>query len=143
MSKNNDVKEFFNKKYVYAVVGASNNVNKFGYKIFKALLDAKFSVYPVNPKEKEVLGQKCYKSISEIPDDVEIVNFVVPANITLKLLEEVEELGIEKVWFQHGSFSEHCITFCKQNKILYVNDSCLLETVLNGTGNWRRENEDE
>jgi len=123
--------EFFNKKFVYAIVGASNNENKFGYKIFKSLLEANFSVYAINPKEKEVLGQKCYKSIAEIPEDVDVVNFVVPPNVSLKILEdEILELGIEKVWFQPGSYNENCIIFCKENKIKYVDDLCLLESTL-------------
>jgi len=131
MGINNNRKIFFSKNLIYAIVGASNNSNKFGYKIFKALIEQKFMVYPVNPKEKEVLGQKCYKSIAEIPEDVDVVNFVVPPNVTFKILEdEVLELGIDKVWFQPGSFNENCIIFCKQNKIAYMNDLCLLELSL-------------
>lgn len=130
MSRNNEVKDFFNRNFSYAIVGASNNENKFGYKIFKALLRAKYNVYPVNPKEKEILGQKCYKSLAEIPEDVDVVNFVVPPNVTAKLLEdEVLELGIEKVWFQPGSFNQNALIFCKQNNIIYINEFCLLETV--------------
>lgn len=139
MSKNNQLKEFFNKNLSYAIVGASNNENKFGYKIFKSLLNSKYNVYAVNPKEKQVLGQKCYKSLSEIPEDIDVVNFVVPSNVTLKVLEEAFELGIEKVWFQPGSFNENCISFCRQNKILYVNEFCLLETVLNKSSNANKE----
>lgn len=125
-------KEFFNKKFVYVVVGASNNPSKYGYKIFKALVEANFKVFPVNPIENKILGFKCYKTLSEIHEEIDVVNFVVPANVTLKVLEEVEALGIEKVWFQHGSFNEDALVFCRQNKIGYINDACLLETV---TGN--------
>lgn len=43
------------KNFIYAVVGASNNEEKYGYKVFKDLLDAGYKVLPINPSEKEIL----------------------------------------------------------------------------------------
>lgn len=121
---------FFNKKFVYAIVGASNNTEKYGYKIFKTLLDAGFKVIPINPKEDKVLGQKCYSSLDEVEFNIDVVDFVVPAGITIKVLEEVLDLGINKVWFQPGSSDVKCEKFCYQNNIKYLKDFCLMKEAL-------------
>lgn len=119
---------FFNKNFTYAIVGASNNPEKYGYKILKTLLDAGITAIPINPKETQILGQKVYSSIQEIPEEVDVIDFVTPPHITLRTLEELED--IHKVWFQPGSFNEECIKFCKKNKIRYLSDFCLLASTL-------------
>ncbi len=126
----NKLKEFFDKKYTYAVVGASNNINKYGYKIVKALVDAGFNVIPVNPKEDMICGVKCYASLLAVSEKVDIVDFVVPPGITLKELESVKIKEIKKVWFQHRSYDYKCEGFCKKNHIRYVTQDCLYEQVI-------------
>lgn len=125
-----NLKDFFNKKFNYAIVGASNNESKYGYKIFKTLKDAGFKVFPVNPKEDEILGRKCYRRLEDIEETIDVVDFVVPPNVTLRVLEEVEEIGIDKVWFQPKSYDKNCITFCSQAGIDYMKDFCLMESAL-------------
>jgi predicted CoA-binding protein len=51
----------------WAVVGATNNQEKFGFKIFKALKQAGYDVMPVNPGIEEILGVKCYPSLEKLP----------------------------------------------------------------------------
>lgn len=127
-----NLKEFFNKKFTYAIVGASNNEKKYGYKIFKILKDNNINVIPINPKEKEVQGVKCYPSILDTPNNIiiDVVDFVVPPNVTLKVLEEVLDYGIDKVWFQPGSYNKECEKFCKENGIKYMKEFCLYEESL-------------
>jgi len=119
--------DFFDKKFTYAIIGASKNENKYGFKILETLINKKFKVIPINPKENEILGIKCYKNLSEIIDEIDVVNFVVPPNISLKILESLNEN--KKIWFQPGSYNEECIEFCEKNKIKYIKDFCLMEKV--------------
>ena len=55
---------------------------------------------------------------------------MVPAGITLKVLEEVKNLNIKKVWLQPKSFDEKVLTFIRRNKIKHLKDFCLLKSVL-------------
>lgn len=126
----NRLKEFFNKDYTYAIVGASKNKEKYGNKIFKTLLDSGFKVIPINPKEDEIYGVKCYHNLSDIKEKIDVVDFVVPAGITLMVLEEVVELGIKKVWFQPKSFDNKVISYARRNKLKSLKDFCLLKSVL-------------
>lgn len=121
---------FLNKKYTYAIVGASNNEEKYGYTIFKSLLDAGFRVIPINPKEDLVLGQKCFHNLSQFQGHIDVVDFVVPAGVTIRVLEEVVDLEIKKVWFQPGSNDLKCEKFCFKNNIKYLSNFCLMKQAL-------------
>ena len=125
MLRKNKLNTFFNKELTYAIVGASNNESKYGYKIFKSLKEQGFNVIPVNPKESKIQEVKAYKSLEFIKEEVDVVDFVVPIPVTLKVLKEVKKKDIKKVWFQPGSYNKECLTFCKENDIIYMVDFCL------------------
>jgi acetyl coenzyme A synthetase (ADP forming)-like protein len=74
-----------------AIIGASNTPGKVGYAIVKNLLDANFSgdIYPVNLKEKEIMGLKAYKSILKIKKKVELAIIVVPAKFVPSVMNEL------------------------------------------------------
>ncbi|MGD9129580.1 MAG: CoA-binding protein [Candidatus Woesebacteria bacterium] len=114
------------KKKIFALVGASANPEKYGYKILKDLTDAGFNVIPINLKEKKILGQKVYAHLSDVKDKIEMVIFVVPPAVTERVLTEVKKLGIKKVWLQPGSESEKAISFCQKNQIEVVHDRCVM-----------------
>ena len=77
-----DFKSFLDKKNVIAIVGASDNRDKYGNIIFRDLRDAGYKVIPVNPNADIVEGEKCYHSLSEIPIKIDVVDTVVPPHIT-------------------------------------------------------------
>jgi len=120
------LEKFLDKKNVLAVAGASRDKNKYGYKIYKALLNIGYKVYPVNPNTKEIDGNPCYPSLMSVPKKPDVVITVVPPAITEKIVEEAKELGIKKVWMQPGSESEKAIKFCKQNNIEVVARMCFV-----------------
>ena len=121
-----DFKEFLDKKSVIAVIGASDNREKYGNIIFRDLRDAGYKVFPVNPKADYVEGQKCYHTLSEIPIRVDVVDTVVPPHITEEIVKECKNLGINKVWMQPGSESEKAILFCKENEINVIYENCIM-----------------
>lgn len=126
MSKNDDTVNLLDKDYTYAVVGASKDESKYGHKVLRELKEAGLKAIPVNPHEKEILGLKAYKSISEVKEKIDVAVFVVPGKVTEKVLEEVKEKDIDKVWLQPGSGTEKAISFCKDNNITCVHDTCIM-----------------
>jgi len=110
----------------YAVIGASNNQEKYGYKVFNDLLDAGYRVLPVNPKGGEILGQKVYKDILEIKDNVQVAIMIVPPAVGINILAEVLDKKVGMVWFQPGSESEELIKYCRDHKIDYVANACIM-----------------
>lgn len=120
------MKNFIDKKFNYAVVGASSDEEKYGYRALKDLLTGGYKVFPVNLKGGEILEQKVYKNLSAIKDRVDVVIFLVPPIVTLEVLAEVKSLGIKKVWFQPGSESDEAENFCKNNNIEYISKACIM-----------------
>lgn len=112
----------------YAIVGASNNKEKYGYKVMLSLQELGFEVIPINPHEKKILGEKAYSSIKDLNEIVDVVVLIVPPKVSEKIVEEVNEKGIEKVWFQPGSESEKAIRYCKENGIEVISGKCIMVT---------------
>lgn len=119
------IEEFFSKDFTYAVVGASNNEEKFGFKIVQILKEKKFNVIPINKNELEICSIKVFKSLSEVKSHIDIVDLVVPPKVSLLILEEMKKIGLNKVWFQPNSYDNNCIKFCKDNKIKFLINDCL------------------
>jgi predicted CoA-binding protein len=119
------VKEFMAQKR-FAIVGATNNTTKYGYEIFKNLTSRGYEVYPVNPGLDELEGVKCYPSLTDIPVKVDVVDFVVPPEVTEATLEECKRLGLDRIWLQSGSESEAAIAFCHKNNLKVVHDICVM-----------------
>jgi len=122
----NLIKEFLSKENVFAVVGVSRNPAKYGHQVYKDLKEAGYVVYAVNPIIDEVSGDRCYPSLSELPEKPDVVDIVVPPEVTERIVEECKELRIEKVWMQPGSESREAINFCTRNDIKVVHDVCVM-----------------
>lgn len=118
-----------NKNYCYALLGASKNPEKYGYKIFNDLLEKWYSIYPVNPKWGELLGQKIFENLEELIEQIripDVVIFVLPPKLSLKLLEIIKKINIKKVWFQPGSYDDLCLRFCEKHGIEEVHNACMM-----------------
>lgn len=111
---------------VYAVVGATTDVNKYGYKVLKDLVDNGFHAVPVNPKGGRILGMEVYPDLGSVPEGVDVVIFVVPPKVTEKVIEDVRALGVRHVWMQPGSGSDKAIDYCKNHGIECVHDACIM-----------------
>lgn len=120
------IRKFLDKRNVFAVVGASRDPEKYGHQVYKDLRSAGYEVYPVNPKAEEILGDRCYASIKELPRKPDIVDFVVPPRVTERILETCLKLGVMKAWLQPGSESEKAIKFCEDNGIEVVHGVCVM-----------------
>ncbi|MTI54072.1 CoA-binding protein [Geosporobacter ferrireducens] len=118
-------KEMLEKK-IWAVIGATPNVEKFGYKIFKKLKSKGYEVYAVNPNYDTVEGDKCYSDLASLPVKPECVNMVVPPAVSKKFLAEIEKEGIQYVWFQPGTFDEDTIDQAESKGLKIVYYDCVL-----------------
>ncbi|MFZ2151249.1 MAG: CoA-binding protein [Candidatus Absconditicoccaceae bacterium] len=114
------------KKFIYAVVGASNDKNKYGYKVFEDLLSAGYMVIPINPNEEKILGKKCYKKLENYKKGVDVIIFVTQPSITENIVMKLGNYKFKKIWMQPGSDSKNVISFCEKNNIDFVINSCIM-----------------
>lgn len=110
------IKEFMSQKR-FALIGATDNPDKYGYQIFKNLKNRGYEVYPVSTRLRNLEGIKCYANLTSIPVKVDVVDFVVPPIVTEQILRECKKLGLDRIWLQPGSESENAINFCNENNM--------------------------
>ncbi len=98
---------FFSPRGV-AVVGASSDPHKLGYGVVRNLLEYHYRgpVYPINPALRELLGFRCYPSVSAIPDPVDLAVIVVPATAVARVVDECGQRGIKHAIVVSGGFGE-------------------------------------
>ena len=91
-----------------AVIGASDSAGKIGNSVMKNLIDGGYAgkIYPINPKADEILGKQAYKSVRDIPGDVDVAVFAVPAKFCNQALVEVGEKGIAGAIMIPSGFAE-------------------------------------
>jgi len=91
-----------------AIVGASKNETKRGFQAIRTLLDEKYAgrIYPVNPKEKSVLGYTCYRTVSDIEDPVDIALIATPAQSLPNVLEDCGRKGVRGAVVLAAGFGE-------------------------------------
>ena len=116
----------FLKQKNFALIGSFRNKDKFAYRILVDLMRKGYEVFPVNPRLREVEGRACYKTISDIPENVDVVNIVTPALITESILKECLQKGIKRAWLQPGAESQAAIKFCHDNDIKVVYGICVM-----------------
>ena len=110
-----------------ALVGASNDSSKFGNRIYLDLRKKGYHVFPINPKESKIEGDKAYASIDMMDSLPDIVNFVVPPQIAIKVAQKAIDLGITHLWFQPGSESDELEELLiKNHDIKYLINSCIM-----------------
>ena len=100
--------ETFFKPKTIAVVGASRNSTKIGHAALKNILisDYECEVFPVNPKEKEILGEKCYKKVTQVPVGLDLVLICVPAKFVPQILRECVQKKVKNVIIITSGFGE-------------------------------------
>ncbi|MFP4015450.1 MAG: CoA-binding protein [Halanaerobiales bacterium] len=122
------IKEKTLKMKKWAVVGATDKTGKFGYKIFKRLLEHGYEVYPVNPNIDYIEGHICFNSISEIEQSIDVVDMVVNPEIGISVMKEISERDIEYVWLQPGARSERIKNYAEKKGINIIED-CIYATL--------------
>ena len=119
-----------------AVIGASNKELSIGNRIVKNLLDFGFrgSIYPINPKAEEIRGIRTYKSILDVPTEVDVVHMSIAAVMVPQAMEECGRRGVKHVILNGGGFAETgpqgaaiekgCIALAKKYGIRIFGPNC-------------------
>ncbi|KAJ4289476.1 hypothetical protein N0V88_006958 [Collariella sp. IMI 366227] len=115
----------------FAVVGASTNTEKFGFKVFRWYVTHGLDATPINPGAKAIeVNGTSYPTVASLSDlegpEETSVSLITPPHVTLKALEEAKGLGIQSVFLQPGTFNDDVLAYAREN----------FKTVLAGDGGW-------
>jgi len=120
-----DIKSLLTNAQTIAIVGASSNPEKSSYGIMRKLQHVGYRVIPVNPRETEVLGEKAYASLSDIPEKIDIVDVFRRAEETPPIADEAVKIGSKALWLQSGIASEDAAARATAGGLTVVMDACL------------------
>ena len=108
-----------------AIVGVSANPEKPSNIVFKYLTAQGYNVIPVNPTIDEVLGKKCYASLSDIPEKVEVVDIFRRSEDIPPIVDEAIKIGAKAVWMQEGIINDSAAEKAQAAGLLVVMDKCM------------------
>jgi hypothetical protein len=114
------------KDTVIAVVGATDSPGKYGGIIYRDLKGLGYKVLAVNPRRSIVDGDECYPTLESLPEQPDIIDLVVPAEIGLDVAREAVALGYGNVWLQPGAESPALEEFLNANQVPFIADSCIM-----------------
>ena len=120
-----DVKTLLAGANTIAMVGASSNPERSSYGIMQRLQNVGYRVIPVNPRESEVLGEKSYPSLTDIPVPIDIVDVFRRSEDTPPIADEAVKIGAKAIWLQSGISNEDTAARAKAGGLAVVMDACL------------------
>ena len=122
------LRELLSSARTIALVGASSDPRRPAHGVMIFLLRCGFHVIPVSPGETEVLGQKAYASLAEIPEPVHIVDVFRRADATPDIADEAVAIGAKAFWLQLGIASEEAARRAAAGGLVVVMDRCIAVT---------------
>jgi len=108
-----------------AVVGMSSRERRASYLVGDYLKQKGYEVIPVNPRETEILGLKCYPSLLDIPDPVDVVNVFRVSAAVPQIAEESVKIGAEYLWLQLGVISNEGVSIANERGMKCIVDRCI------------------
>ena len=121
-----DIKEILSKYKSIAMVGVSNDTTKASTIVMKYMQKYGFKVYPVNPRAagQKILGEEVFATISDIKDQVDIVDVFRPSKEVYAIAEDAIKIGAKVLWLQLGIRDEKAKDLMEKNNIEYVENKC-------------------
>jgi predicted CoA-binding protein len=120
-----DLRQLMINASTIAVVGASSNPERASNGIMRKLQSVGYHVIPVNPRETEVLGERAYPSLSDVPVPIDIVDVFRRSEYTPSIADEAVKVGAKALWLQSGIENEEAATRAKAGGLTVVMDACL------------------
>lgn len=114
----------------WAIIGATDDKNSFGYKIPVLLKERGYKTCCINPNKKYIDSIKTVDSILKC-GEIDVVNMIVNPNIAYKLIDDIKLKDIKYLFFQPGSYDNKVIEKCKKLDINYIIGKCVYMEIIN------------
>lgn len=122
-----DMQALFSSIKTIAVVGLSSNPQRPSYGVSSYLQRMGYRIIPVNPIEPEILGEKCYKSLLDIPDKIDVVDVFRNPDAVGPIAEDAVKVGARYLWLQEGVINNEAAEKALQAGLDVVMDRCMLK----------------
>lgn len=119
------LKELLERSDTIAVVGLSDKPDRTSYMVSQAMQAKGYRIIPVNPNAETILGEKCFPSLADIPEPVDIVNVFRRSEHTPPVAEEAVAIGAKALWLQLGIANEEAASIAQNGGLFVVMDRCI------------------
>ncbi|WP_003543267.1 CoA-binding protein [Desulfotomaculum nigrificans] len=119
------IKELLNNCRTIAIVGLSDKPQRDSFKVANYLQQHGYRIIPVHPRVTEVLGEKAYKTLADIPDQIDLVNVFRKSEDTPPVVEQAVSLKPKAIWLQLGIANEEAAQIATRAGITFVQDRCI------------------
>ena len=110
-----------------AVVGLSNRRHRPSFGVSEYMQSAGYRIIPVNPAESEILGEKCYARLEDIPDRVDIVDIFRRSEFVPEIVESAIRIGARAIWMQEGVIHPEAAERARRAGLFVVMNTCILK----------------
>jgi predicted CoA-binding protein len=123
--KREEIKLILEKTKIIAVVGLSDNPDRTSYMVSEAMQNKGYRIIPVNPNVKQILGEKCYASLADIPEQIDIVNVFRRSEFIIPIAEEAIKVKAKVLWLQQGVYNEEAASLAGNQGLSVIMDRCI------------------
>jgi len=112
-----------------AVVGLSGKPYRASFGVSETLQSSGYRIFPVNPKEKEILGEKCYARLEDIPEKIDIVDIFRRSEFVPEIVDSAIRLGARAIWMQEGVEDEGSADRARRAGLFVIMDNCIAKEI--------------
>jgi uncharacterized protein len=123
-----ELRTIYEETETIAVVGASGDETKAAHTIPRYLQREGFRIIPVNPKGGEILGEKVYERLEDVPESIDVVDVFRPSAETPAVARDAVAVGAKVLWLQEGISSEEAERIASEAGLKVVMNRCMGET---------------
>ncbi|MBI3669227.1 MAG: CoA-binding protein [Acidobacteria bacterium] len=121
------ITELLKSSHTIAVVGLSSKRHRPSYGVSEYLQAAGYRIIPVNPNEREVLGERAYARLEDVPEQVDIVDIFRRSDQVPEVVESAIRIGARAVWMQEGVIHPQAAERARPAGVFVVMDLCILK----------------
>ncbi len=120
------VKDLLQKAHTIAVVGLSSSRIRASYGVSQYMQSAGYRIIPVNPNEQEVLGEKAYARLEDVPEKIDVVDVFRRSEFVPEIVDAAIRVGARAIWMQEGVVNETAAQRARDAGLFVVMDACIL-----------------
>ena len=121
------IKDLLSTAHTIAVVGLSSSRVRASYGVSEYMQSAGYRIIPVNPKEQQVLGEKAYARLEDVPEKIDLVNVFRRSEFVPEIVDAAIRVGARAIWMQEDVADEAAAQRAREAGLFVVMDSCMLK----------------
>ena len=121
------IKDLLSKAHTIAVVGLSSSPSRASYGVSQYMQAAGYRIIPVNPNERQVLSERAYARLEDVPEKVDVVNVFRRSEFVPAIVDAAIKAGARAIWMQEGVADDAAAQRARDAGLFVIMDSCILK----------------